>query len=147
MAPKRLRETDLICVMANCAGVLPRPDAIFNQGFQIPVYSTTTETLTIELSDDPIDNLDPNGNRLQVARYFGACKMHLSEISEQLQSREGAECVTGWHVLQEGDAGESPGSAAAMLLAFALRPMPEALSMSEVSGWLRPREEQTALFF
>jgi hypothetical protein len=128
---------------------MPRPDAVFNQGFQIPVYSTATETLTIEVGDDPIDNLDPNGNRLQVARYFGACQVHLSEIHEQLQARTGAEHVTGWHVLHDSDADVRPGSTPALLLAFALREMPEAeaLSAAEVSGWLRPRQEQAELFF
>ena len=155
-------------------GVLPRPDAVFNQGFILPVYSTATETLTIELrcasstpasqqsrsasyanlsrcvsSDDPIDNLDPNGNRLKVARVFGSTTVRLPEIVQQAKE-QGSDTVTGWYVLQEGDtaaaSGAAPGSSA-LLLAFSLQPVPEALWTGELSGWLRPRDEQTALFF
>lgn len=150
---------------------MPRPDAVFNQGFILPVYSTATETLTIELrfvssthaslqasyanlspwfsSDDPIDNLDANGNRLKVARFFGSTTIRLQEIVQQARE-QGSDTVTGWYVLQDGDtaavSGEAPGSAA-LLLAFSLQPVPEALWTGELSGWLRPRDEQTALFF
>ena len=141
----------VVCVGAQSRktlGCFPKPDAVWEQGFQVPIYAPESDSVQIEVVEEPLDGMDPHGNRFEVSRFYGSCTLQVSQIISQLQV-SGLEATAGWQLLHDGDSGaEFVGSrgSSKLQVAFAWRPPPTE-SSDIVSGWLRLRDRKASLFF
>jgi len=129
-------------------GCLPEPDAVWEQGFQLPIYAPESDSVQIEVVDEPVDDIDSRGNRLQVSRYYGSCTLDVSQIINQLEV-SGLAATAGWHLLHDGDSGAAfvgSNGSSNLQVAFAWRATPME-SIVPVCGWMRVRDQQASLFF
>ena len=129
-------------------GMSPKPNATWDQGFQIGIHSPVSDSIEIEVVDDPVDEIDAMGRPIQLGRYFGSCSLRISQIIQELQENDKG-FVSGWYELHEGTSDAAPNSSRgppAILIAFAYLPPPP--GPAEVtSGWLRRRDQQDSLYF